>query len=169
MGAVQEEEPLPPGTHGANFGTLQEMISKGIQDAESGAVLLEAELKEDEAEYRRRKEEVKQRREQEAEARRQEREKIRLQRRRSEEERQRRQMEELERWERDETDRREQRKQQEEKSRREYAAVTKIQARVRGERWRAGLPVSRGKLPAQSTCAELFSRPTSEGSVEMLA
>merc|ERR1712060_475113 len=78
--AVQEEEPLPPGTHGANFGTLQEMISKGIQDAESGAALLEAELREDEAEYLRRKEEVKQRREQEAEAQRQEREKFRLQR-----------------------------------------------------------------------------------------
>lgn len=167
--AAQEEEPLPPGAHGANFGSLQEMISKGIQDAESGAALLEGELKEDEAEYRRRKEEVKQRREQDAEARRQEREKARLQRRRSEEERQRRQMEDLERWERDEKDRKEQQKQQEEKSRREYAAVTKIQARVRGKRLRAGLPVSRGESSTQSAHDQPFSRPTSEGSVEMLA
>ena len=89
---------LPPGAKGADFKTLQEMIARGIQEAESGASMLEASMDKgiDEADARRHREELRRRHEKELEAKNKEREAARLRRRREDEERQRKQAEELE-------------------------------------------------------------------------
>lgn len=138
-----DDDCLPPGAQKADFKTLQEMIARGIQDAETGAVELEADIpaasffNEDEEE-RRFKERQRQRREQEAMQREKEREQARQKRRREQEERERRQAEELEREEQEETSLKEARAQSEAQCRKELAAAVRIQARIRGRRSRAG-------------------------------
>lgn len=142
-----DDEDLPPGVQKADFKTLQAMIARGIQDAETGAVKLESDiptLHGEDDEERRFRERQRQRREQEAAQREREREVARQRRRREQEERERRQAEELEREEREELSLRENRAQAEEQCRRELAAAVQIQAHVRGRRSRAGKPHATG-------------------------
>lgn len=138
---AEDDDELPRGAQSADFKTLQAMIARGIQDAETGATKLEADVPlrhcEDDEE-RRYRERQRQRREQEAEQREKEREKAREKRRREMEERQRRQIEELEREEQEILRQREEKTQSEAQCRREFAAATRIQARIRGRRLRAG-------------------------------
>lgn len=136
------DEVLPPGAKSADFKTLQTMISRGIQDSETGAVTLEKHIpiQNDDEEERRFKERQRQKREQEAAQREKEREMARQKRRREQEELQRRQAAELQREEQEELSFREARKQTDVQCRRELAAAVRIQARVRGCRSRAGKP-----------------------------
>jgi len=142
---VQDQDDcLPSGAKGADFKTLQAMIARGIQEAETGAVKLESDMPvliEDEEE-RRFRERQRQRRQQEASQREKEREQARQKRRREQEERERRQAEELEREEREELSLRAAREQAEAQCRKELAAAMRIQAHVRGRRARAGKPCS---------------------------
>lgn len=142
-----DDDCLPPGVQSADFKTLQAMIARGIQDAETGAVKLEKEippLHGDDEEERRFRERLRQRRDSENAQREKERELARQKRRREQEERERRQAEEMEREEREELSLREARAQAEEQCRRELAAAVRIQARVRGHRSRAGKPCLTG-------------------------
>jgi hypothetical protein len=119
------------------------MIARGIQDNESGAVKLESDIKQlggEDEEERRFRERLRQRREQEAAQREKEREMTRQQRRRENDERVRRQAEEIDREFREEQELRESRVLAEEQCRKELAAASRIQARVRGCRSRAGKP-----------------------------
>jgi len=138
------DEPLPPGVKNADFKTLQEMIARGIQDAETGASQLEGTLKLNDSgeDERRHLEELRKRREADAEARQREREAARLKRQKEDEERRRRQAEELEREERGETQRREELQKREARCRSEYAAACRIQKIFRGRRSRAGVPIA---------------------------
>lgn len=138
-----EDDCLPAGAQGADFKTLQAMIARGIQDAETGAVKLEKDIPplcaEDEEE-RRYKERQRQHREQEAEKREKEREQARQKRRREQEELERRQAGELEREEHEALSLGESRAKAEAQCRKELAAASRIQAHVRGNRSRAGKP-----------------------------
>ncbi|CAK0809914.1 unnamed protein product [Prorocentrum cordatum] len=135
---------LPPGAKGADFKTLQEMIARGIREAETGASRLEAEvsLVADAAAEQRHREELRRQHEADLEAKSREREAARARRRAQEEERSRRQKEELDRWEREQVREREEAAAREAQCRREHAACSRIQARVRGRRSRAGKSVS---------------------------
>jgi len=141
--AEADDEDLPPGVQSADFKTLQSMIARGIQDAETGAVKLEKDIPplggEDEEE-RRWKERQRQRRDQEGRDRENEREKAKQKRRKEQEERERRMVEELEREEREEISLKEARSHAEVQCRRELAAAVRIQARVRGRISRTGIP-----------------------------
>lgn len=141
--AVSDAE-LPPGAKGADFKTLQQMIAKGIQEAETGVSTLEKtfDFKIDEAAEQRHRNEQRKRHEAELESKNKEREAARARRRREEEERSRKQQEELDRWEQDQVREREEKKATEAQCRREHAACSRIQARVRGRRSRAGKSVS---------------------------
>lgn len=138
-----EDDCLPPGAQGADFKTLQAMIARGIQDAETGAVKLEKDIPpvplggtdEEEQRYRAR---LRLKREQEDAQRESDREKAKQKRRKEQQERERRQAEELEQEEREEVSFREQRAQAEIQCRREFAAAGRIQAHVRGRRSRSG-------------------------------
>jgi len=149
---AEEEDALPPGAQSADFKTLQTMIARGIQDAETGATKLEGDVPrisgEDDEERRYRERQL-QRREQEAEQREKEREKARQKRRREDEERQRRQAEEFEREEQEVLRQREEKSQWDALCRREFAAATRIQARVRGRCSRAGKSTSAHHIRAR--------------------
>lgn len=140
--AEADDEDLPPGVQSADFKTLQSMIARGIQDAETGAVKLEKDIPplggEDEEE-RRWKERQRQRRDQEERDRENDREKAKQKRRKEQEERERRMAEELEREEREEISLKEARSHAEVQCRRELAAAVRIQARMRGRISRAGI------------------------------
>lgn len=166
---AEEDDALPPGAQSADFKTLQAMIARGIQDAEIGASTVEKNvpiMNGDDEEERRYRERQRQRREQEAEQREKEREKARQKRRREEEERQRRQVEELEREELQALRQREEKAQWDAQCCREFAAATRIQARVRGRRARAGKPSSaphiRAKVHAQPSRDSYLNRNSSE-------
>jgi len=150
--ASEAEDPLPAGAKGADFKTLQEMIARGIQDAESGASKLEGTIppvSEDDAEFRRHRELVKRRQEEELAARQKEREMQRERRRKEEELRQRRQAEQLEREEQEEKQAAEEKRACEVQCRRELAAAVRIQAHSRGRRSRAGVPITSPAVKAQ--------------------
>mmetsp|Transcript_61055 Transcript_61055/g.145468 ORF Transcript_61055/g.145468 Transcript_61055/m.145468 type:complete len:346 (+) Transcript_61055:94-1131(+) len=131
-----DEDPLPPGAQNANFGALQDMISKGIREAEVSAGHLEKAVADDMQELRRRQEENKRRRAQEIEAKQAEREKARKERRRAEEAKQRAQQEELQKQADLELRTRRESALVEETRKREHAAATRIQSRFRGMRSR---------------------------------
>lgn len=140
-----EDEGLPPGVQKADFHTLQAMIARGIQDSETGAVSLEADIppigsSAQDDEERRYMERQRQRRDQEDAQREKEREVAKQRRRREQEDRQRRQAEELEREEREELSLREARTEAERQCRKELAAAVRIQARIRGCLSRVGKP-----------------------------
>jgi len=140
-----DDEGLPEGAQGADFKTLQAMIARGIQDAESGASKIEKDIVptrlggEDEEELRYR-ERQRLKRDQEASQREKERDHARQKRRREQEDRDRRQAEEMDREEREELSHREARTHAEAQCRREFKSAVRIQARVRGRRQRAGQP-----------------------------
>eukprot|EP00927_Polykrikos_kofoidii_P012290 TRINITY_DN15294_c0_g1_i1.p1 TRINITY_DN15294_c0_g1~~TRINITY_DN15294_c0_g1_i1.p1 ORF type:complete len:355 (-),score=78.48 TRINITY_DN15294_c0_g1_i1:227-1291(-) len=134
---------VPSGAIGADFKTLQQMIARGIQEAESGASKFEVDdCLEDEQELRRHLEEQRKRREEEAAARQREREMQRQKRRQQDEEQMRRRAEELDQQDKEELLQREAAQRQEEQRRREVKAAVRIQARIRGRRSRAGKGVS---------------------------
>eukprot|EP00929_Paragymnodinium_shiwhaense_P040064 TRINITY_DN20946_c0_g1_i1.p1 TRINITY_DN20946_c0_g1~~TRINITY_DN20946_c0_g1_i1.p1 ORF type:complete len:390 (+),score=99.18 TRINITY_DN20946_c0_g1_i1:101-1270(+) len=137
-------DPIPPGAAGADFKTLQQMIAKGIQEAEVVANTMENGLGsvDDGAEMRRHKEEMRRRREEEAGARQRERDAAREKRRREAEERQRRMAEELEKEEKHEQRARQEEQRMEAQKKAETVAAARIQARIRGRQSRQGLPVS---------------------------
>lgn len=138
---------LPAGVEGADFKTLQAMISTGIQKSEEDFVLLENSLsggewgivQDAEEEAWRRKQ--RQTCEAEAATREKDRARAREQRQREDEERRRRQIEELEKELLEDKCREQQllaeQEQKESTCRRETEAATKIQARYRGQQSRA--------------------------------
>lgn len=150
------EDPLPPGAKGADFRTLQDMIAKGIQDAESGASSLEADISmnAEDAELLRHREQLRRRREEEAAARQHEKEAAREKRRREDEARLKRMAEEMEREERETCAQKEAAAAREVACRRQLEAAVTIQARIRGWRSRAGKPTD---LPV--TVATLHAEP----------
>mmetsp|Transcript_43197 Transcript_43197/g.78578 ORF Transcript_43197/g.78578 Transcript_43197/m.78578 type:complete len:345 (+) Transcript_43197:39-1073(+) len=134
----QDDEPLPAGAQSANFGTLQDMISKGIREAEVSAGHLEKAVADDMQERQRRQQENRRRRDSELLAKQAEREKARKERRRAEETKQKALLEELERSARLKEQQRLEKQASEEKDRRKHAAATRIQARLRGAWSRQG-------------------------------
>merc|ERR1740121_3229746 len=134
------EEPLPASVKGADFKTLQDMIARGIQDAEVGARGLEADitLTNDVADLQRHREALRRRREEEAQAKQRDKEAAREKRRREDEARRRRLEEELEREEQQERQAKDAMAAKEAECRREFKAAMRIQANVRGRRSRAG-------------------------------
>lgn len=138
------EEPLPPGVKGADFKTLQDLIARGIQDAEVGSRTLEADIRDsnEDADLQRHREALRRRREEEAQAKQREKEAAREKRRREDEARRRRMEEELEREERQERQAKGAIAEKEAECRREFKAAVRIQARVRGRRSRAGKPTA---------------------------
>lgn len=139
-GGGADEEPLPPGARGADFKTLQDMIEKGIKDAEKGNSQMEADIRatNDDSDLQRHKEALRRRREEETQARQHEKD-IARERRRKEDEARRRKLEEQmereeeqERWEQDE------KAAKEALCLRQFRAVVRIQAHIRGRRSRAG-------------------------------
>jgi hypothetical protein len=159
-----DDECLPPGAQSADFKTLHAMIARGIQDAEAGAVKLEADippLSGQDAEELRFRERQRQRREQEAAQREKEREQARQKRRKEQEGRERIQAEELAREESEELSLRESRSQAEAQCRRELAAALRIQSRMRGRWSRIGK-----SFPASHTLkAVLHWEPLMNGSI----
>lgn len=149
------EEPLPPGVNGADFRTLQDLIAKGIQEAEIGATTLEADIKEskDDTELRRHRELLRQRREEDLAARQREKELAREKRRREDEARRKKLEAEMEQEEEQERRQKEDLKNVEASCRRQFTAVVRIQALFRGRRSRAGKhiasPVVTGKMHAK--------------------
>eukprot|EP00419_Tripos_fusus_P007933 CAMPEP_0172678462 /NCGR_PEP_ID=MMETSP1074-20121228/15425_1 /TAXON_ID=2916 /ORGANISM="Ceratium fusus, Strain PA161109" /LENGTH=342 /DNA_ID=CAMNT_0013496513 /DNA_START=45 /DNA_END=1073 /DNA_ORIENTATION=- len=135
----EEEDEIPAQARGADFKMLQDMIARGIQDAESGATQLEANLRDDEAELRRRRESQQHRREEEAARKQKEREKARECRRKEQQDRERRQALELQRQEEEERHVHEEQEAIRAQCARELRAVVRIQARCRGRRSRRGL------------------------------
>jgi len=150
----EEEDEIPAHLKGADFKTLQDMIARGIQGAESGATQLEADLRDDEAELRRRKESQQHRREEENARKLKDREKARERRKKEQEDRERRQALELQRQEDEERRAREEQEAIKAQCARELRAVVRIQARFRGRRSRRGLvtpwpPAAVAKLHAE--------------------
>lgn len=142
---AEEDDALPPGAQSADFKTLHAMIARGIQETETGANKLEADIPRTsdlDDEERRFRERQRQHREQEAAQREKERERARQKRRKEEEERQRRQAEELDREEREVLRLREEAARNKAQCSKEMAAAIYIQAHVRGRRSRAGHPSS---------------------------
>lgn len=141
-GPIDEDE-LPAEAKGADFRTLQEMIAKGIVESETLASKMEATPKavdDSDEELRRHREAVRKRREEAEQAKIREREQARLKRQREWEERSRKLQAELDQEEHDELRARESRKEAETQCQREHRAASRIQARVRGRRSRAGHP-----------------------------
>lgn len=150
--AAAEEDPLPASAKGADFRTLQEMIAKGIKDAETGQSQLESDLMDstDQEELRRHREQLRRKQEEEARARQQEKDRAREQRRREDEERRLRMQQELDREEQEELQRREERQAIEKQCSLEHYASVRIQAHVRGRRSRAGKPLVSPALPRKA-------------------
>lgn len=145
------------------------MIARGIQDAESGATQLEADLRDDEAELRRRKECQQQRREEEAAQKLKDREKAREQRKRQQEDRERRQALELQRQEEEERRAREELEAIKAQCARELRAVVRIQARFRGRRSRRGLVTPWPPAAVANQHAEPWAKSRKQASrVELL-
>lgn len=135
------EDPLPPEVKGANFDSLQTMISREIKQSEASATMLEADVpldSGDDAELRRHREAVKQRRAAEAEAREKERDKARRARRKADEDRQRQMEEQMRREEDEQRQLKEAELRNEQLCHQEFDAATRIQAHVRGTRSRRG-------------------------------
>jgi len=147
---------LPAGVQDADFDTLQQMIARSFEEAERGALTLEGgssaraaslqDLESDGAhavtrseEQALRASEARLRRvEDETEKRQRERREVRQKRQQEDEERRRLEEEELEREEREQQRLRLEKSALEEQCQREFAAASRIQARARGRRSRAG-------------------------------
>jgi len=150
-------EELPPGVKGADFKTLQDLIARGIQDAESGAKGLEATIRfdhSDESDLQRHREALRRRREEEAQAKEKEKQAAREKRHREDELRRRKIEEEFEREERQLLEAREAKTANEALCKRQLWAASRIQAVVRGRRSRAGMP-----LESPATVGSLHSEP----------
>jgi len=134
------EDPLPPGVKGADFRTLQDMIAKGIQDAETGATKLEATItqNDNDDDLARHREALRRRREEDMAARQREKEAAREKRRKEDEARRRRLQEEMDREEEEERRQKETKQNVEATCRRQMVAASRIQARFRGGRSRMG-------------------------------
>lgn len=172
-GALEEGAKTPPGANGADFKTLQQMIAKGIKEAEALASKIEdprlCRAAEDEAEMKRHLEGQRRRRDDEVAARQKERDAVRQKRRREDEERRRRQAEESERQEDNDRLAREERERVEVRQRLETAAATRIQSRIRGRQSRAGkhtltlLPVSAVRPPPRGSARPSRARNSARG------
>jgi len=146
-----EEDPLPPGAKTADFRTLQDLIARGIHDAEAGATKIEARIvhpDDQDNELVRHRELVRRRREEEAIAREREKEALREKRRREDEQRRRKIAEAMEREEMEEERARNAMQAAEAACQREYAAVVWIQSRIRSRRSRLNKSVSSLVYPA---------------------
>lgn len=148
-----EDDELVQAVKGADFRTLQQLIAKGIVEAESGASRMEASLNspdENDEDLRRHRDAMRRRREEAAEASKREREQARLRRQKEWEEQQRRCHLEIEREEQEVFRQRNLQKAREAQCVKEMRAATKIQAHIRGRKSRSGqqlrLPVSRAIL-----------------------
>lgn len=140
---TNDDDELPAAAKGADFRTLQEMIAKGIVESETLASKMEATpqvVDDNSEELRRHREAVRRRREEAEQAKMKEREQARLRRQREWEERTRKLQAELDQEEQEELRARESRKEAEAQCQREHRAASRIQARLRGRRSRAGHP-----------------------------
>jgi len=151
----EDDEPLPPGAQSANFGTLQDMISKGIREAEVSAGHLEKAVADDMQALQRRQQENRRRRDSELQAKQAEREKARKARRQAEEMKQRAMLEELETTVHLEEQQRQKRQTLEDMQQRKHAAATRIQARLRGGWSRQGK--TKGSTTANSVATTAAS------------
>lgn len=131
---------MPPGIKGADFKTLQDMIAKGIQDAETGATKLEADIRasDDEGDLQRHKELQRRKRDEDMAAKQREKDAAKEKRRREDELRRKKLQEEMDREEDEERRQREGNEAIEAQCMRQFRAVVRIQALIRGRRSRAG-------------------------------
>lgn len=140
-GGEPEGEDLPPGVKSADFKTLQNLIEKGIKDAESGNANLEGDLharSDDEHDLQRHKELMRRRREEDEQAKQREKEVAREKRRREDELRRKKMEEEMEREELQVQREREEKAGREALCLRQFRAAVQIQAQFRGRRSRTG-------------------------------
>lgn len=158
---TDDEEPLPAGVKKADFKTLQEFISKEIQESESVAGTFEREVRDDDRELQKHREAVRRRREEEDAKREQEHERARQQRRRAQEQARRDCEAQMRRQ--DEAEEQVQLAGQREKEqiKREFVAVTRLQALWRGRRSRRGATI---ESPALRVKAKPHARPMSAAS-----
>lgn len=158
----EDDAALPAGARAADFGTLQTMIAKGIQEAEVGASKFGASILEvdDDLEWRHIRQERRRRHEEELASRQREKEVARERRRREEEQRRRRETEATEREEEEARRKKEREKLLREQCERELRAAARIQARVRGRRSRGGHHLA-SPVIAATLHSEPFIHPAS--------
>lgn len=160
---ADDEDPLPASVKKADFKTLQEFISKEIQESESVAGTFEQEVKlrDDDRELQKHREAVRRRREEEEAKREQEHERARQQRRRQQEQARRDCEAEMRRQNEAEEHQKFARQKDEEQIQREFVAVTRLQALWRGRRSRRGTAI---ESPALKFKAKPHTRPMSAAS-----
>lgn len=164
-GGAPDDDPLPAGVKGADFSTLQQMIAKGIEEAESGASVLEGDVivRDDDEELRRIKEARARKLEEEAERKQKERQAERAKRQREYEELRRRQELDIEREVASERLAREESEVLANRCLREHRAASHIQGRVRGRRSRAGKPTLVAKERAKVHSVPHMDSPWTSG------
>lgn len=159
--ADDNEEPLPASVKKADFKTLQEFISREIQESESVAGTFEKEVRDDDRELQKHREAIRRRREDEDAKREQERERARQQRRRAQEQARRDCEAEMRRQDQAEEQERLAHEEEKEQIKREFVAVTRLQALWRGRRSRQGATI---ESPALRVKAKPHARPMSAAS-----
>lgn len=160
---ADDDEPLPAGINKADFKSLQDFISKGIQESESVAGTFEQDVKlrDDDKELQKHREAVRRRREEEDGKREQERERARQQRHRQQEQARRDCEVMMRRQDEAEEQQRMARQKEEGQIKREFVAVTRLQALWRGRRSRRGATI---ESPALRVKAKPHARPMSAAS-----